>query len=89
MPGLVTTLGTGPDEIPTGPPSMPTRKTMNVSITPELERSVAARVAAGRYRTASEVVRAALRMLDREEPLDGTRPSAQHGERDDHVGPNR
>ncbi len=68
---------------------MPTRKTMNVSITPELERSVSARVAAGRYRTASEVVRAALRMLDREEPLDGTRPPAQHGERDDHVGPSR
>ncbi len=68
---------------------MPTRKTMNVSITPELERSVSARVAAGRYRTASEVVRAALRMLDREEPLDGTRPPAQHGERDVNVGPRR
>ncbi|MGI3901448.1 MAG: type II toxin-antitoxin system ParD family antitoxin [Janthinobacterium lividum] len=62
---------------------------MNVSITPELERSVSARVAAGRYRTASEVVRAALRMLDREEPLDGTRPPAPHRERDDHVGPSR
>ncbi|RYB01361.1 type II toxin-antitoxin system ParD family antitoxin [Lichenibacterium ramalinae] len=50
---------------------------MNVSITPELERSVSARVAAGRYRTASEVVRAALRMLDREEPLDGFRALSQ------------
>ena len=68
---------------------MPTRKTMNVSITPELERSVSARVAAGRYRTASEVVRAALRMLDREEPLDGTGSPARHSERDDHVGPSR
>ena len=68
---------------------MPTRKTMNVSITPELERSVSVRIATGRYRTASEVVRAALRILEREEPPDGTRPPAQHGERDDHVGPGR
>ena len=40
---------------------MTTRKTMNVSLTPELELAVAERVASGRYRTASEVVRAALR----------------------------
>lgn len=46
---------------------MTTRKTMNVSLTPELERSVAERVASGRYRTASEVVRAALRLLEKEE----------------------
>jgi len=44
-----------------------TRKTMNVSLTPELGRSVAERVASGRYRTASEVVRAALRLLEKEE----------------------
>jgi antitoxin ParD1/3/4 len=46
---------------------MAARKTMNVSLTPELERSVADRVASGRYRTASEVVRAALRLLEKEE----------------------
>ena len=46
---------------------MTTRKTMNVSLTPELERSVAEKVASGRYRTASEVVRAALRLLEKEE----------------------
>jgi antitoxin ParD1/3/4 len=46
---------------------MTTRKTMNVSLTPELERAVAERVASGRYRTASEVVRAALRLLEKEE----------------------
>jgi len=46
---------------------MPTRKTMNVSLTPELERSVANWVAFGRYMTASEVVRAALRLLEKEE----------------------
>ena len=46
------------------------RKTMNISLTPELERSVADRVASGRYRSASEVVRAALRLLEREEKED-------------------
>ena len=46
---------------------MTTRKTMNVSLTPELERFVAEMVASGRYRTASEVVRAALRLLEKEE----------------------
>jgi putative addiction module CopG family antidote len=46
------------------------RKTMNISLTPELERCVADRVASGRYRSASEVVRAALRLLEREEKED-------------------
>jgi putative addiction module CopG family antidote len=49
---------------------MTKRKTMNVSLTPELERSVAERVASGRYRSASEVVRAALRLLEKEERED-------------------
>jgi antitoxin ParD1/3/4 len=42
---------------------------MNVSITPELERFVASRVASGRYQSASEVVRAALRLLERDEAV--------------------
>jgi antitoxin ParD1/3/4 len=46
---------------------MPTRKTMNVSLTPELDRFVAGRAASGRFRSASEVVRAALRCLEKEE----------------------
>lgn len=46
---------------------MVTRKTMNVSLAPELERFVAETVASGRYRSASEVVRAALRLLEKEE----------------------
>jgi Arc/MetJ-type ribon-helix-helix transcriptional regulator len=46
---------------------MPFRKTRNVSLTPELERAVDERVASGRYRSASEVVRAGLRLLEREE----------------------
>jgi putative addiction module CopG family antidote len=51
-------------------PRMTKRKTMNVSLTPELERSVAERVASGRYRNASEVVRAASRLLEKEERED-------------------
>ena len=40
---------------------------LNVSLTPELERFVSARVASGRYQTASEVVRAGLRLLEQTE----------------------
>jgi len=46
---------------------MATRKTKNVSLTPELDRFVEERVASGLYRSASEVVRAALRLLEKEE----------------------
>ncbi len=47
--------------------SMAIRKTRNVSLTPELEALVDSKVASGRYRSASEVVRAALRLLDERE----------------------
>jgi antitoxin ParD1/3/4 len=40
---------------------------MNVSLTPELEAFIDARVASGRYQTASEVVRAGLRLLEADE----------------------
>jgi antitoxin ParD1/3/4 len=43
---------------------MPTR---NVNLTDELDRFVMAKVESGRYENASEVVRAALRSLEREE----------------------
>jgi putative addiction module CopG family antidote len=43
---------------------MPTR---NVSLTDELNRFLLAKVESGRYENASEVVRAALRTLEREE----------------------
>jgi len=43
---------------------MPTR---NVNLTEELDRFVLTRVESGRYENASEVVRAALRTLEREE----------------------
>jgi len=46
---------------------MKTRKTRNVSLTPELQALVDSKVASGRYRSASEVVRAALRLLDERE----------------------
>ena len=37
---------------------------MNVSLTPELEKFVSAKVQSGRYSSASEVVREALRLLE-------------------------
>lgn len=37
---------------------------MNVSLTPELEKFVNSKVGAGRYNSASEVVREALRLLE-------------------------
>lgn len=43
---------------------------MNVSLTPELERFVAGRVASGRFQNNSEVVRAALRLLQVQESND-------------------
>ena len=46
---------------------MPSKATLNVSLTPELTAFIAAKVATGRYRSASEVVRAALRLLDERE----------------------
>ncbi len=42
-------------------------KTRNVSLTPEIEAFIAGRVASGRFRSASEVVRAALRLLEADE----------------------
>ena len=43
---------------------MPTR---NVNLTPELDRFVSVKVEAGLYSNASEVMRAALRLLERDE----------------------
>ena len=65
--------------------SMPIRKSMNVSLTPELERFVASRVASGRYQNNSEVVRAALRLLQVQESkdalgMDGTERQPQPSE---------
>jgi antitoxin ParD1/3/4 len=43
------------------------RTTVNVSITPELDEFLQNRVNSGRYQTTSEVVREALRLLERQE----------------------
>lgn len=43
------------------------RTTVNISITPELDAFLQSRVKSGRYQTTSEVVREALRLLERHE----------------------
>jgi len=43
------------------------RTTVNISITPELDEFLQNRVNSGRYQTTSEVVREALRLLERQE----------------------
>lgn len=57
---------------------------MNVSLTPELERFIGGLVESGRYRSASEVVRAAVRLLqereeEREVKLDALRKAVGEG----------
>jgi antitoxin ParD1/3/4 len=59
---------------------MPTR---NVNLTEELDRFIAAKVASGRYENASEVVRASLRALEREEREYEARLAALHAALDD------
>ncbi|SDO60026.1 antitoxin ParD1/3/4 [Methylobacterium phyllostachyos] len=46
---------------------MAVRRTITVSITPEQEDLIQACLQSGRFASTSEVVRAALRLLDREE----------------------
>jgi antitoxin ParD1/3/4 len=46
---------------------MANRVSLNVSLTPELEQFISARVSSGRYQTASEVVREGLRLLEERE----------------------
>lgn len=49
---------------------MPTDQTRNVSLTAELNAFIRAQVASGQYQNASEVVRAALRLLQRQHERD-------------------
>ena len=57
-------------------------KTRNISLTPEIDAFVAGRIASGRFNSASEVVRAALRLLEQEErqresSLEGDTPAGR------------
>ncbi len=62
---------------------MANRISQNVSLTAELSAFIASRVASGDYQSASEVVRAALRLLQREEAskVPDQRPSQAAGTR--------
>ncbi len=53
---------------------------MNVSLTPELEKFVADKVESGRYNSASEVVREALRLLEEHEQARAAQLAAFHQE---------
>ena len=67
-----------PSELMLKPP-----KTLNVSLTPELSEFIAVRVASGRYQSASEVVRAGLRLLERDEATwDARAKSSRSGSSD-------
>jgi len=48
--------------------AMPSSDPLTVSLTPELRLFIQAQVASGRYQTASEVVRAGLRLLTKVDP---------------------
>jgi antitoxin ParD1/3/4 len=52
---------------------------INVSLTPELEKIVAERVASGRYASASEVIHEALRLLDERDQLNQLRQDVRLG----------
>jgi len=55
---------------------------MNVSLTPELEKFVSAKVGSGRYNSASEVVREALRLLEERDSARAAQLAVTQGSRD-------
>ena len=61
---------------------MSVRRTVTVSITPEQDALLRGFLATGRYRSVSEVLRSALRLLERDEAvaLSAIRSSAVSGE---------
>jgi antitoxin ParD1/3/4 len=59
---------------------MPSKHILSVSLTEQLSALIAAQVASGRFSSASEVVRAGLRLLERD--LAGAAPTAADGSAD-------
>ena len=55
---------------------MPTDQTRNVSLTAELNAFIRAQVSSGQYQNASEVVRAGLRLLQRQHERDERRKAS-------------
>ncbi|MDQ6678562.1 MAG: type II toxin-antitoxin system ParD family antitoxin [Acidobacteriota bacterium] len=53
---------------------------MNVSLTPELEKFVSGKVESGRYNSASEVVREALRLLEQHDSARAAQLAEFNGE---------
>ena len=53
---------------------------MNVSLTPELEEFVSTKVGSGRYNSASEVVREALRLLEEHDSVRAAQLAEFNGE---------
>jgi len=53
---------------------------MNVSLTPELEEFVSTKVGSGRYNSASEVVREALRLLEEHDSIRASQLAEFNGE---------
>jgi antitoxin ParD1/3/4 len=56
---------------------MPSQHTLTVALTAQLRGYIADQIASGRFRTASEVVRAALRALERDEVAANTSSRAK------------
>jgi antitoxin ParD1/3/4 len=67
------------------PDIAPREQCMNVSLTQEMEHFISERVASGRYRSASEVVREALRLLQEREKERQIRLDALRAEIDEGV----
>ena len=63
-------------------PSMTVRRSITVSITPEQDDLIRSCLQSGRFASTSEVVRAALRLLDREEAATPSETQAKR-EQDD------
>ena len=57
---------------------MPSKSALSVSLTPELMQLIASKVASGHYGSASEVVRAALRLLAEQDRHPQKRTSSTH-----------